>query len=252
MPSRKRTKGKERKAKKSSFESCRSPSDRALVRRVWQGWARGEDNNKKIVHCNHGRNVTIPDDAHPVSKFLDTLFSTGDLKSVFQLHPQLCKNESHREMAVNLLMSIAVTSCLLTPKKDYNYMPVISDNAYAIVLLENWDETDDFDSAVCKQNVATKFRDLHFGYGDESEERDLLKFFHKRIACSCLKERHSEARRTQPKLGKCFHCEDVKDRSMLMICSRCKVEHYCSHECQVAAWPEHKCMCNAYVNANTK
>ena len=162
MPSRKRTKGKQRKAKKAEVLSSviSSASDRAFLRRMWQRWARGEDNNKKIVHCNHGRNVTIPDDAHPVSKFLDSLFSTGDLKNVFQLHPQLCKNESHREMAVTLLMSIAVT-CLLTPKKDN--MPVTSNNAYAIVVLENWDETDDFDSAVCKQNVATKFRDLRCG-----------------------------------------------------------------------------------------
>ena len=86
MPSRKRTKGKERKAKKAEVA--------------------------KVVHCDHGCNITIPDDAHPVSKFLDTYFSTGDLENVFQTHPQLCKNDSDRNLTINLLVSVAVTNLI--------------------------------------------------------------------------------------------------------------------------------------------
>ena len=189
MPSRKRTKGQEQKAKKKEV----AEKHRAFQRLTWQGWALGEDDNKKVVHCNYGLNVTIPDDDHPVSKFMDTLYLIGNLENVFQRHPQLCKNESDR----NLTVSIAVTN-LLYPK-DGN-MAVIANAAYAIVILENCDEVDDFNSVVCNQTVATKIRDLH--NGGSGQERDMLKFFSKRISCSCLKKRHSVARRTHPKLGK--------------------------------------------------
>ena len=100
MPSRKRTKGKERKAKKGAF------------RRTWQRWALGEGDNKKVVHCDHGLNVTIPDDDHLISKFIDSLFIVGDMENTIQIYPKLFKNDSDRSLTINLLVSIAVTNLL--------------------------------------------------------------------------------------------------------------------------------------------
>ena len=57
MPSRKRNKGKERKAKKAEQEVERIEKDKMVVRETWQGWARGEDmlkNGRVITQCNHG------------------------------------------------------------------------------------------------------------------------------------------------------------------------------------------------------
>ena len=42
MPSRKRNKGKERKAKKAELEVKRIENEKMVVREGWQGWARGE------------------------------------------------------------------------------------------------------------------------------------------------------------------------------------------------------------------
>ena len=173
MPSRKRTKGRERKAKKAEVEA---ENDKILVRRIWKGWARGEnEKNEKIVHCSHGLNVTIPDDGHPVSNFIDSLFFAKSLKNVFEMHPQLFNNESYQEMAINLLVSIAVTNLLQPQRYDG-----LANFAYAIVMLENCNETNDFNSVVCKQPVSAKIRDLK----DSSNDRDLLKFFSKRMKCS--------------------------------------------------------------------
>ena len=241
MPSRKRTKGKERKAKKAEVDE----NHNALVRLMWQGWACGEENNKKIV-CDHGLNVTIPDDAHPVSKFIDSLFTGGDLENTFQTYPQLFKNESYREMAVNLLVSIAATILLYPSKHDD--MAIIKTLTYSIAMIENSDETDDFHSVVCKQAVATKIRDLR----GSRIGRDSLKFYRKRISCSCLKDMHLQARKTLPKLGMCRHCNVLNERALLMVCGRCKIDQYCSRECQVAQWPAHQILCKDYVNANTK
>ena len=238
MPSRKRTKGKERKAKKAEVAA-------ESHRRKWLGWALGYDiDKKKVVYCDHGCNITIPDDAHPVSKFLDTYFSTGDLENVFQTHTQLRKNDSDRNLTINLLESVAMTN-LIHPEDGH--VAFVVNIAFAIVVLENCDETDDFYSVLCKQAVATKVRDFIYGYVDN--ERDLLKFFHKRTACSCLKERYSVVRKIFPKLGKCSHCKVVKARSLLMVCGRCKIDQYCSSECHVAAWSEHRRQCGDYINA---
>ena len=183
-----------------------------------------------------------------MDKHSQSLFLIGDLDNVFQIHPQLCKNDSDRSLTINLLVSIAVTN-LLCPNDGSMWRT--SNLAYAIVMLENCDEMDDFNSVACNQTVATKVRDLH--NGDSSKERDMLKFFSKRISCSCLKGRYSVARRTLPKLGKCSRCKEVKERHKLMVCGRCKVDQYCSDKCQIAHWHQaHHRHCRNYVNAVTK
>ena len=60
------------------------------------------------------------------------------------------------------------------------------------------------------------------------------------------KRMHLEARKTVPKLGKCYHCKLVKERAMLMVCGRCGIAQYCSRKCQMAHWPSHKCDCDIY------
>ena len=59
MPSRKRNKGKERKAKK---EAIAAKNDDRLDN-TWRGWALGEDvlsSDEKIIHCDHGCDLTAP------------------------------------------------------------------------------------------------------------------------------------------------------------------------------------------------
>jgi len=59
---------------------------------------------------------------------------------------------------------------------------------------------------------------------------------------------HSEARKTTPKLGLCWGCEKEVERTALSVCSRCMIEKYCSRECQLADWRDHKEQCDDYVN----
>ena len=145
------------------------------------------------------------------------------------IHNSMSHTERYREMTVNIF--IAMGTNLLCSE---NWPMGLS---VAIVALEN------YDGGICStlncRSVATKRRDI---YG--CNERDLLKFFRKRTDCSCLKKMHLEARKTLPKLGFCYHCRQVKKRSLLMVCSRCRIYQYCSRECQNAHWPEHKRDCD--------
>ena len=111
------------------------------------------------------------------------------------------------------------------------------------MVLEKFDETYDFDSTMRRRDIAKTIVDLTLSNTD----RDLLKFYRKRMNCKCLKRMHLEARKTQPKLGACHHCNEIKERSLLMVCSRCMIDHYCSKECQVSALPVHREDCDKFV-----
>ena len=56
MPSRKRNKGKDRKAKKAELEAEKIESEKVKVRSEWEGWARGYEKTSgmKVIQCIHG------------------------------------------------------------------------------------------------------------------------------------------------------------------------------------------------------
>ena len=247
MPSRKKNKGKERKAKKAEVEAEKIEKERAALRIAWQADARGEFQGRVIIQCNHGVDLVIPEDDHPVTNFIDALFTYAAnngglmyvgfcLRDTFTTHQEVWENESYREMAVNIFIAIGTNSLLQNVRGGYFLV------AHAIVALENYDG-EGIVSTLNSHAVSSKVRDLS---GSDSL-RDALKFFRKRTTCKCLKRMHLEARRTQPKMGGCYHCKERKERALLMVCSRCRVPQYCSKKCQIADWPRHKaCSCDKY------
>ena len=258
MPSRKRNKGKERKAKKAELVVERTERERVVARSMWHGFARGEDNNRrKVIHCNHGLDL-IPDGNHPVTGFMNSLYVNGtvndmgifdNLKELFQAHREVWDNENYRQMAVNIFIAIGTNFMLSNEDPNFLLQKDSTRNiAFAIVFLENYDGSGDFDLLLCTRGVATKMRDLN-GCNSTFSIRDEIKFFRKRTTCSCLKRMHLEARKTFPKLGTCSHCFEVKERSLLMVCSRCRVYQYCSRDCHIAGFSEHKRVCDGYVCA---
>ncbi|KAH6903434.1 hypothetical protein BKA70DRAFT_597495 [Coprinopsis sp. MPI-PUGE-AT-0042] len=66
-----------------------------------------------------------------------------------------------------------------------------------------------------------------------------------------LKNQVTGEKETRPQVSKtwqskqpreCSNCHTAKETGM-MICSRCKLAHYCGKECQKEAWPRHKPLC---------
>ena len=81
-----------------------------------------------------------------------------------------------------------------------------------------------------------------------ADEHTLVKFFRHRISCSCLDQKYEEVKHITKK-GYCFNprCpipEGGVERSKATCCSRCRNVTYCSRECQVANWSEHKPDCD--------
>jgi len=245
MVSRKRNKGQQRKAKKEETERNR-------VHNKWTRWARGVDENeRKIVLCDHGCDVSIPDEPnHPVCKFMDEFFhfQMGDWWHTLRKHLRVWNNNNYREETIQILLKIGTHKLLGKNIADIDAETILSLEivAKSILILENHSEKLSIDDVCCTRLAATKSRDI--GHGNM---RDILKFFSKRILCSCLSGMHSQTRKTLPKLGKCYHCKVEKERALLYVCSRCKIDQYCCRECQVAEWPEHQKHCdNLHIHNN--
>ena len=98
MPcSRKRNKGKERRAKKEAANNS-----------LWRGWAIGEGG------CNHGCKIPQPD--HAVSRFLNGLEKEWKQQKTFGpegpaitmknaiTQPEVWNNAEHRQMAMDVLL----------------------------------------------------------------------------------------------------------------------------------------------------
>jgi hypothetical protein len=91
-----------------------------------------------------------------------------------------------------------------------------------------------------------------------SDKHTLVKYFRKKISCSCLDEEYEEVKHVR-KMGLCMNQDcslpDRKaERSKMFCCTNCRTYNYCSRKCQEAAWKSHKTTCQllAMKNANEK
>lgn len=247
MTSRKKIKGKDRKAKQAKQEAEKIEKQRKVVRDRWQRLARGDLGERGIIPCEHGFIALIPDaDNHPVCAFMDEYWGSDVtriselLNNTYKKQPQVWENNSLRKQARDLLVSMG-TNLLLTANEG---QMLARDVALTIAVLESYDHTCDINSMIYKHEVGIKLRDLFTGCS-----RDELKFFRKRTTCKCLKKMHLEARKARPKLGMCHKRREQKERTLLMVCGRCGIDQYCSRQCQIADWHDHKFDCDWYIKA---
>ena len=249
--SRKKNKGKERKAKKIETE-------REKTHKLWWGMAIGEQQLiGKTITCDHGCGELPNNFDHPVSRFMNDFVSRCNanylyskmIEPLFEKHPQVWNDENYKQFAMNILIRIGANNMLI--KACANVKGAV-DIAKTIVVLEHYDSMrkDDYGiyTAVNCRGAGTKLRDLNSTVS--SNRRDVLKFYSKRISCSCLEEMHQEARKILTKMGKCYGCNQEKQRVALSVCSRCMIAQYCSRSCHVAHWPRHKKECDLHVKAH--
>jgi hypothetical protein len=84
-----------------------------------------------------------------------------------------------------------------------------------------------------------------------ADEHTLVQFFRKKIPCSCLDEKYKEVK-SITKMGICWNDEcPLPDRravrSKMVYCIQCRRINYCSRECQKIHWPLHKGVCKQMV-----
>ncbi len=77
--------------------------------------------------------------------------------------------------------------------------------------------------------------------------KTVVNFLRKRITCKCLDEKHKEVK-SITKMGlcanpECFHPDGKVERKTMLTCTGCNRVSYCSADCQRADWPHHKDHC---------
>ncbi len=89
-----------------------------------------------------------------------------------------------------------------------------------------------------------------------ADQNTLVKFFRRRIPCSCLDEKYEEVKKIT-EMGLCYNplCNCPGGRveySKTMYCDGCRCVTYCSRECQKADWSKHKSKCEECAAAISK
>jgi len=140
--SRKKNKGKERKAKKVEVE-------REKTHKLWWGMAIGEEHLiGKTITCDHGCRLPPNDLDHPVSSFMNDFISHWSqaegsaltiIEHLFKSHPLIWNDEKYRGMVVSIMIRIGTNHMLL--KGGANLGGAIT-LAHAIFVLQNYDSRD--------------------------------------------------------------------------------------------------------------
>ena len=239
MPSRKKSKGKERKARALAKLATAVPKER-----VWETLAHWGERSIAI-QCSHGLNCHGCVLGHPVSTFLDEVVKLDEdpneegfwlydgMKGLFEAHSIVCEDSHLRNLACEILLCMGANSIL----RGDEFTETPHTLAIVAVILEHCEGNSNFESAFW--SASRLGRDITDG-----NIRDTLRFFSRRLrSCSCLKSVYEQSK-SEPKISICYNCHIEKERALLKVCGRCKLSQYCSEKCQRDDWPIHKKWCD--------
>ncbi len=267
MPSRKKAKGQARKAAKvKKKEALMAEKVRELeesIRALEQSQIQRLQVNNALRNpaaCLHGFDPFPNDDI--CSKFINTF-----VREFFKCYIKtVCEAHMIERPAIEALLKARGAT-----KEEYSEVwndaskmkQVISYFLYNGTMNILDEEDDSFNSAIIFARFHEQWLKVEVhktqacidwlkvvgsvGFGCDKHSR--VKYFWRRIRCSCLDEKYEEVK-SITKMGVCFnhdcaHPNRTVERSKLRCCSRCRSVAYCSRECQAADWSVHKEFCDA-------
>ena len=257
MPSRKKAKGKARKAAKEAKakdEESRvvgaAASQQHVQESVEAQMQRLMINATSTTMCSHGCPPLSPYEEEIFEGFINAFIAT--FRSVEKVGPALViahhttsdKYADVYDTKLDTVISILLsggTQCILDGNNE-----TAQRDAMLACYFENY-------AAVCLRNTQatsnmTKMPDLN-----GADDHTLVSYYKKRIPCDCLDKKYKEVK-SVTKMGHCFNpsCSlpDRKvERSKMFSCSRCGEVNYCSVACQKANWKDHKQICSRIVQS---
>ena len=252
MPSRKKAKGKARKAAKEA--KAKEEESRAVVeaetnqlqqRSLEMQMQRLIINVALSKMCKHGWPSLSADEGKIfedfINAYIDAFLSQDDLGGSFDTAHQATIDEY---------------ADVYTSKLDTVISILLANGTQLILGRGNHDKAKLYASMASyfEEIVAVGFRGGEaivslakpaelFGADDHT----LVSFYRKRIPCACLDKKYEEVKSVK-KMGLCCNpnCsrpENRVERSKMFCCTRCGEANYCSVECQKDDWKEHKEEC---------
>jgi hypothetical protein len=106
-----------------------------------------------------------------------------------------------------------------------------------VVLLTTIDKRDDPDVENSLEKTLQKLGNV------VACPRKIVHFFNLRNSCNCLEGLYTKVKEIAPLTAICFQRERFKSKKRIKVCSQCGFAQYCSKQCQIADWKNHKQVC---------
>ncbi len=259
MPSRKKAKGKARKAAKEAKAKARAKEGQdqeavATTANQLHDPLEARIQRLQIIHassmnCDHGLD-SLSYDVEKICldfihAFIDVFISKDSVSVVdkFITAIQVTGEEfdevysSKLETVVSIILCSG-TRCVLDGQDHYNdYARFYASLACHFEEMKAvW---------VCKSKAAPNWAKIIEMCG--ADDHTLVAYYRKRIPCPCLDKIYEEVKSVK-KMGWCYNpnCSrpnQMTERSKMFCCARCGEVNYCSSECQKADWKRHKETC---------
>ena len=246
MPSRKKAKGKARKAaKEAKAARGKEEGSRAVVANQRQeGLQRLGINVASSKLCSHGYPCLSAGEEKLCLEFINAfiaVFNSQDNMGEGFVSAEEATKEQFAEVyasKLDTIISIILyngTQCILDGDNRTARL-----NAMLAFYFENYMAVN-VHMTQATLNVS-KLIEL-----ESADERTLLSYYRKYISCSCLDDKYKEVKSVK-KMGWCYNtnCSNPGgkvERSKMFSCTRCRDANYCSVECQKADWKHHKKFC---------
>eukprot|EP00956_Cyclotella_meneghiniana_P034157 scaffold101981_cov24-Cyclotella_meneghiniana.AAC.2 len=234
MPSRKKAQGKARKAKQTQAAEaqsniCNDFSKRCnhLGERNWRGDDYDAAYSLSKEYIDKYNELMRVDDEN----LYEILRLAGD---TYDKYHQL--SDARKELFRKILLSIGTEHCFIVAKeKDLTKDSIVTGTVMFLVMIKTIEIRDEYNGGYLE--IADSM------YDQRDCPRQTIRFFHRRNSCDCLHEIYYKLKETTKKTSFCRNCEKVVEMKQLSRCDFCNLAQYCSYDCALADWPEHKVAC---------
>ena len=235
MPSRKKAKGKARKAK--AKEGNLILHDDNVCRHGCEPISKGDFCYKFVKQFEVEMNAAYdflpdaPDDFQIASIYNKTIERLDD-EFNFIWH-----DEDIQMSLVQMYICLGTNLLLKSTSRSNNMASAVT----IAVLMSQFNN--DMDKLLKRASRRSLIRDLEDGI-----VYDAVKFFLKRTPCQCLKKMYYRLKPLS-RTAICYNCSVEKDRKFLLyLCNGCHYRMYCCIHCQAADWSAHKEWCRRQTN----
>ena len=254
MPSRKKAKGKARKAAKKAKAKAKEEESRAVgevaANQRQEGSLEEQMQRLRISAlpglCRHGCPPSLTNEEKICREFIKTfIIMTAELTHLNVVEAFVTATDATAEEYVDVYSSkLNTVISILLARGTHFILGERNDIARLYASLACY--LGEFIAAGLKKTKASpnfsKVIELYY-----SDDHTLVSYYRNRISCSCLDEKYKEVKSIK-KMGCCYnpncsHPDGSVERSKMLSCTRCGMVNYCSVECQKFHWKEHKQIC---------